>query len=131
MASCESHQVSTRYFSILVLFRVPSCNKAVLLTSQQLRRTAWMPLLKRAGVRYRNPYQIRHTYASMMISQGENIMWLSKQMGHADAEVTLKKYARWIADPTVKGRYQLQNDWGEYIGLEVGEFVQIDQQYGS
>jgi len=33
MASCESHQVSARYFSILVLFRVPSCNKAVPLSN--------------------------------------------------------------------------------------------------
>jgi len=31
MARCENHQSSTRYFSTLVLFRVPSCNKTVLL----------------------------------------------------------------------------------------------------
>ena len=42
-------------------------------TSQQLRRTAWALLLKRAGVRYRNPYQTRHTYASMILSKGESV----------------------------------------------------------
>ncbi|MEM9243698.1 MAG: tyrosine-type recombinase/integrase [Pseudomonadota bacterium] len=84
-------------------------------TSQQLRRTVWMRLLKQADVRYRNPYQTRHTYASMMLSQGENIMWLSKQMGHADAQVTLRKYARWLPDSRVKGGYQLHHDWQNYL----------------
>lgn len=85
-------------------------------TSQQLRRTIWMPLLKRSGVRYRNPYQTRHTYASMMMSQGENVMWLSKQMGHADAQVTLKRYARWIPDTTNNGGYKLQGNWNIALG---------------
>jgi hypothetical protein len=31
-------------------------------------------------------------------------------MEHADAEVTLKKYIRWIPNTSVKGGYQLQND---------------------
>lgn len=66
-------------------------------TSQQLRRTAWTYLLKRAGVRYRNPYQTRHTYASMLISQGENVLWVSKQMGHANMQVTLKRYTELVA----------------------------------
>jgi|GEM_PF-4414477 len=46
-------------------------------TDHQIRRTAWIHTLKKAGVRYRNPYQTRHTYASMMLSGGENIMWVA------------------------------------------------------
>jgi len=84
--------------------------------SQQLRRTAWIYLLKRAGVRYRNPYQTRHTYASMLISQGENILWVSKQMGHANMEVTLKRYTDWIPNTHVKGGYQTHHDWTNYLG---------------
>lgn len=84
-------------------------------TSQQLRRTAWTPLLRRAGVRYRNPYQTRHTYASMMISKGELLMWLSQQMGHADAQVTLKRYARWMPDANAKGGYQTRHNWDAYL----------------
>jgi len=99
-------------------------------TSQQLRRTAWMPLLKRAGVRYRNPYQTRHTYASMMISQGENIMWLSKQMGHADAEVTLRKYARWVPDTTTKGGYQTRHNWHAYLEEQAEQADQEEEDTG-
>ncbi|KTD43020.1 tyrosine-type recombinase/integrase [Legionella parisiensis] len=31
-------------------------------TDHQIRRTAWIHTIKRAGIRYRNPYQTRHTY---------------------------------------------------------------------
>ncbi|SFM55731.1 site-specific integrase [Nitrosomonas communis] len=61
-----------------------------------IRIRIWVPLLKKAGVRYRNPYQTRHTFASMMLSAGENLAWLSAQMGHSNVLITAKIYARWI-----------------------------------
>ncbi len=63
---------------------------------QALRKTAWTPLLKKAGVLYRNPYQTRHTFASMMLSAGENLAWVSAQMGHSNVLITARTYARWI-----------------------------------
>lgn len=56
----------------------------------------WKSALKRAGVRYRNPYQTRHTYASMMLSAGEHPMWVAKQMGHADWTMIARVYGRWM-----------------------------------
>ena len=38
--------------------------------SEEVRRRAWVPLLNKAGIEYRNLYQTRHTYASMMVSGG-------------------------------------------------------------
>lgn len=87
------------------------------MTSQQLRRTAWIYLLKRAGVRYRNPYQTRHTYASMLISQGENVLWVSKQMGHANMQVTLKRYTDWLPDKNALRGYKARNDWDAYLDV--------------
>lgn len=63
--------------------------------SHQLWRI-WQAALKRAGVRYRNPYQTRHTYASMMLSAGEHPMWVAKQMGHADWTMIARVYGRWM-----------------------------------
>lgn len=73
---------------------------------QQIRKTAWMPLLKKACVRYRRPYQTRHTYASMMLSAGEHPMWVAKQMGHADWTMIARIYGRWMpsADPDAGGK---------------------------
>nr|WP_256330973.1 site-specific integrase [Pelistega sp. MC2] len=61
-------------------------------------RKRWVRLLKRAKVRYRNPYQTRHTYASMMLSAGEPVMWVAQQMGHADWTMVARVYGKWIPD---------------------------------
>jgi len=63
-----------------------------------IRKTLWEPALKRAGVRYRYPYQTRHTYASMMLSAGEHPMWVAKQMGHADWSMIRRRYGKFMAD---------------------------------
>jgi integrase len=56
------------------------------------------PIDRRAGVRYRNPYQTRHTCASTLLSAGENPMWVAQQMGHADWAMIRKVYGRWIPE---------------------------------
>lgn len=63
---------------------------------QALRKTLWTHVLRRAGVRYRRQYQTRHTFASMMISTGEPLAWVARQMGHTSVVTTTRIYARWI-----------------------------------
>lgn len=63
---------------------------------QAIRKTLWQPALISANVRYRRPYQTRHTYASMMVSAGEPLAWVSRQMGHSDVIITAKVYSQWI-----------------------------------
>jgi len=77
---------------------------------QPIRKTAWTPALKKAGVRYRRPYQTRHTYASMMLMEGENPMWVATQLGHSDWSFTLRTYSRFIPDnyPDIGGLSHLQ-----------------------
>mgnify|MGYP000017621823 CR=1 FL=1 len=52
--------------------------------------------LKRTDIKYRNPYQTRHTFASMLLSRGENPMFVAQQMGHKDWSMIIKVYGRWI-----------------------------------
>ena len=75
---------------------------------QAIRKTLWKPALASAGVRYRKPYSTRHTFASMMLSAGENPMWVAKQMGHADWTMIVRTYGRWMtdADPTAGAKAQ-------------------------
>ena len=55
-----------------------------------------------AQVRYRYPYQLRHTFASWALSSGENPAWVAKQMGHADTLMLFRVYGKWIpqVDPS-------------------------------
>lgn len=59
-----------------------------------IRKTYWNPLIKRLKLTARDQYQTRHTFATMMISRGEDILWVSKMLGHKDASITLKFYAK-------------------------------------
>jgi len=63
----------------------------------------WESTLRKAGVPFRNPYQTRHTYASLLLSAGENPMFVAQQMGHRDWGMIRKRYGRWIpsVDPEV------------------------------
>lgn len=79
------------------IFHNPKTNSPWI-TDGQIRKSAWTPILKAANVPYRNPYQTRHTYASMMLSAGENPMWVAHQMGHKDWGMIRKRYGRWIPD---------------------------------
>lgn len=63
---------------------------------QPIRKTMWVHAMKKARVRYRRPYQTRHTYASMMLSSGEHPMWVAKQMGHSDWTMIARVYGRWM-----------------------------------
>lgn len=82
----------------------------------------WTKALRRAGVRYRRPYQTRHTYASMMLSAGENIMYVAQQMGHADWSMLVKVYADWIPSSSAQPAGSLvsnvhQKSWANLLGI--------------
>lgn len=61
-------------------------------------RGAWKRALQLAKVRYRRPYQTRHTFASMMLTAGESPMWVAQQMGHKDWTMIARVYGKWIKD---------------------------------
>jgi integrase len=52
-------------------------------------------MLKALGIRYRRPYQCRHTYATVMLHAKMNPAMCAKQLGH-DVKVFLTIYAKWI-----------------------------------
>ena len=59
------------------------------------RRSFWTPLLKRLGIRYRRPYNMRHSYATAMLMASMTPAFCAKQLGHS-VEMFLRTYAKWI-----------------------------------
>lgn len=55
-------------------------------------------LLLNISIKERKLYNLRHTFASTMITQGQNILWVSRMLGHKDVSITLKVYARFIKE---------------------------------
>ena len=64
------------------------------------RMKVWEPMLKRLGIRYRPPYQMRHTFATLAISLGENINWVARMLGHKSPVMTLERYNRFVPNLT-------------------------------
>lgn len=58
-------------------------------------RVFWKQTLKRIGIRYRRPYQMRHTYATMGLMSGAKPGFLARQLGHS-LQMFFTVYADWI-----------------------------------
>lgn len=67
-----------------------------------IRVTAWKKLFEKVSITYRNIYNLRHTFASLMISHGEDILWVSHMLGHSNSTTTLSHYAKYRQNNTVK-----------------------------
>lgn len=72
----------------------------------------WTRALEKAQVRYRYCYQTRHTFATMMLDVGENLMWVSVQMGHESTKQTLDAYARWIPEDDINAGMKASEAFG-------------------
>lgn len=54
--------------------------------------------VKRAGIRRRNPYHTRHTFACWLLSAGANPSFIASQMGHENAQMVYEVYGAWIEE---------------------------------
>jgi len=79
-------------------------------------RDQWVDVLKKAGVRYRVPYQTRHTYASTMLQVGEDLEYVAQQMGHNNSTTTLKHYARFVQQTGARHGSKLEEAYQKQIG---------------
>jgi integrase len=59
-------------------------------------RPKYHNVLKEQGLKARPAYQLRHTFASMAIKNGEDIVWVSRMLGHVNLRTTLSTYTRYI-----------------------------------
>lgn len=72
------------------------------LNYHNISRRIWHPLLKKLNLKRRNPYQTRHTAATIWLGAGENPAWIAKQMGHSTTEMLFRVYARYVPNLTRK-----------------------------
>lgn len=58
-------------------------------------RSHWRPALRAHGIRYRRPYNLRHTCATMLLMAGVKPALAARQMGHS-VQMFFQRYTRWI-----------------------------------
>lgn len=69
----------------------------------------WRRQLVELGIRYRPPYNARHTYATVCLMAGMKPAFIAQQLGHS-VEVLLSTYARWLNS---------ESDWLEMEKLKI------------
>lgn len=63
-------------------------------------KRVWYPLLRHLNLEPRNPYQSRHTAATLWLASGENPQWIARQLGHGSTEMLFKVCARFVPNLT-------------------------------
>ena len=58
---------------------------------QSWRRRAFKRALEAAGVDHGRPYDLRHSFASLLLHEGRSVIYVARQLGH-DARLTLSTY---------------------------------------
>jgi len=69
----------------------------------------FLPALKAADLPKVRFHDLRHTYASLMINQGENIKYIQTQLGHSSPTVTLNVYAHLMKPTNQEAACRLEN----------------------
>ena len=76
------------------------------------RRCAWETIRKAAGLERVRMHDLRHTFASMMLESGRNIVDVKEALGHSQLSTTMK-----YLHLTDRRRRESENCMADYIGL--------------
>jgi integrase len=72
-------------------------------------------ILKKAGMRSVRLHDLRHSYASALIANGESLAYVRDQLGHADISMTVNKYGHLVPG----ANRDAVNRLGDQIGLGI------------
>lgn len=70
------------------------------LSTENVTKRVWYPLLRYLGLSPQRPYQTRHTAATLWLASGENPEWIARQMGHTSTEMLFRVYSRYVPNLT-------------------------------
>lgn len=78
--------------------------------------------LKDAGIRRIRFHDLRHTYASLLIAQGESPKYIQNQMGHASIRTTLDRYGHLMPEVHEQAAKRLGN---QIFGRDFADSLEI------
>lgn len=92
-----------------------------------LRNRVWYPAIVSAGLRRRTMYQTRHTFTSLMLSHGEDPLWVARMLGHSSLDMIFKHYGKFIPNRSRKdGRRFLEGFKAAEVSASVKDGITSD-----
>ena len=74
------------------------------------RRRAWSTACRRAGLVFvPRPYDLRHSFASLLLAEGRTVHYVAAQLGHSPA-LTLSTYGHLIAEYADAGTIEAETE---------------------
>src|SRR5215813_4796555 len=64
--------------------------------ARDFRSRIWRKLLAAAGLRYIRIHDLRHTFTSLLIQQGESLAYVKEQLGHHSIYITVDTYGHLV-----------------------------------
>lgn len=81
----------------LIKLNFSNPNARIFKSARYVIRTAFVEIQKKLGFEIRRLYDTRHTFASFMLSRGEEPMWVGcKMLGHKNLNETYRSYAKFL-----------------------------------
>ncbi len=67
-----------------------------MIDGDNIRRRVHCKALEKAGLRYVRLHDLRHTFASLLIQQGESLAYVKEQLGHYSIQITVDTYGHLV-----------------------------------
>lgn len=91
----KQHQLNSTKNDFDLVF---STKNGHVIDAHNFRKRVFLQILKESGLRKIRIHDLRHTYASLLINQGENLKFVQSQLGHASITTTVDRYAHLMPD---------------------------------
>ena len=91
------------------------------------RGRVWTAALKACGARYQRPYDLRHSFASLLLHEGRSVIDVARQLGHG-AGLTIRTYGHVIDELEDAPRISAKD---AILAARRGEDVRTESGRGS
>lgn len=94
-------------------------------------RSQYRPLLKRAGLPYIRPHDIRHTAATLLLLDGVPVIVVSRMLGHANVAFTLQTYGHVLAEMREMARDAMERRFSSPVVAKAGRSTSVLANWGQ
>ncbi|MFQ6341387.1 tyrosine-type recombinase/integrase [Campylobacter sp. VTCC 70190] len=98
----EKRKEQNRFSPDSFLFDLKFKNEPIKNFQNSILKVQYIQLLNALNITYRAIYNTRHSFASLMLNKGENIMWVSNMLGHTNTQTTWSFYSKYMENENNK-----------------------------